>query len=206
MSRITAIAPATLDDLKDRLPNWLESVTGTNPRVKGDKFSSRCPSCQHHKAKMDGVVKGGTWVATCRVCGLGGDLLAIAGKVYGCDFLEAVQQVAGDLGIPLEGGDSAPRPEPRHRATQEQRGDEAADRAAKRQEWPAFIDSPVRGVENVARLRGIPWEGVRCASDWGVLRFGNWKGEPSWILRSPDGTCAEGPPDGWEVVLRRRRT
>jgi hypothetical protein len=184
------ISDAALASLKGRLPEWLQAVTGQPVEVStdGSRFKAFCPACNHHKPKLDGVHRAGVWVATCRVCGQGGDLLKLAQSLYGCGFREAMGRAAEAVGI-APGTPPPPlaRPRPKHREEESEAERKAKERAA----WPAFRRGTASELRAVSELRGIPLDGILAADSWGHLRFGSWKGDPVWILRSHDGRCAE---------------
>jgi hypothetical protein len=54
--------------------------------------------------------------------------------------------------------------------------------------------SPEKGCRNLAANRGITYEGVRLAHDWGHVKFAMWRNRPCWLL------VADG---GWTVEARR---
>lgn len=78
---------------------------------------------------------------------------------------------------------------------------EAKERAAKRAMLPRLIESPIRGVRNVARLRNLPVEGVSLAHDLGYLRFAYWRNRPAWVICNHARTLAQARRmDGKELV------
>jgi hypothetical protein len=203
--RTTTIDDRTKEELKDRLAEWLEHVTGQPVQVRSEtRFDAFCPFCNHRKPKFEAALKG-CWQGTCRVCGKGGDLIKIAQELYGCGFAEAVQRAAGAVGFPIPGAVEIPREtqgerearrrERESRARELEQAKELED-AEKRKAWPRFFENLDDGCREVSRLRGIPAAGIRAAHRWGMLRFCDWgdglnEVKPCWALRSHDGTCAE---------------
>lgn len=57
-----------------------------------------------------------------------------------------------------------------------------------------LLVSAEKGCQNLAKLRGLTYEGVRLAHEWGHLRFGYWRNRACWFL------VADG---GWMIEARR---
>jgi hypothetical protein len=206
------ISDDTLAQINDCLPRFLER-RGFLPGVDASKsrLLATCPICgkarKFQTDKVRGVWLGKCWSAGCALSGRGAvDLIGLVARLEDLDpdkdFRRIAELAASEVGVTIaeSTGPRLTRAErdanaERRRLLDEQkrREDELAalDRAAKRAAWPVLVESPERGVANVARLRGIPLAGVRAAHDWGHLRFGTWKGEPCWILRDHRGLAAE---------------
>lgn len=176
------ISDAALAGILASLPRWLLSVTGHPVEVSADgsRLRAFCPICGHHKPKLEGVFRGDRWVATCRVCGAGGDLVKLAQSVYGCGFREAVERAGDALGtIP-----ALPAKPPERLRGKESGSDPRAT-------WPDLEPDAESGVPALAALRGIPWYGIRLVHDLGLLRFATYRNHRCWVLRDHAGRCAE---------------
>ena len=57
-----------------------------------------------------------------------------------------------------------------------------------------LLESAEKGCRNLALSRGVTYEGVRLAHDWGHIKFGHWRNRACWFLIG-DG--------GWTIEARR---
>jgi hypothetical protein len=95
----------------------------------------------------------------------GSNLLELWIQVTGKSFPDALREAAEFCG---------------HRIAEPARKDD--DAARKRARWPAYAMGSRRELLSVSRLRGIALEGIELASERGLLRFADWRGQPCWIV------------------------
>ena len=181
--------------INERFPTWLEKLGATLHWLNPEHFQCNCPFHDDRKRKFDATKKpDGTWVGKCWNSGCpasaGGDALRLYQDVCSVDFGTAGTRLSQELGLPFGVFDNVVRQQP-HRLGSGNEERHELNKRSKRATWPPFVESLIKGCENLATLRRIPIEGIRLAHTWGTLRFTHWRDQPCWVLLSHDGTCAE---------------
>lgn len=141
--------------------------------------SCRCPVHKDDKASFSvyRAARDGRWLWKCHAgCGHG-DLADLWMIATGCNKREAFQELRRNFGLGLPLGRV-------QKATQR-----ADDTVAEVRDMPVLqldigIDAEVVAL---SRLRRLPESALRLAIDRGILRFGHYRGERSWVITDSTG-------------------
>ena len=81
------------------MPKLAETL-GIELRPSGvGRLGGLCPFHAERTPSFSVFEKGGKWVMHCFGCGAGGDIFEMYGKVKGCNFQEAIADLAGMVGL-----------------------------------------------------------------------------------------------------------
>lgn len=132
-------------DIVSTIRDYVPSLQISGRSVKGlcPFHSERTPSFHVHPEK--GVFK-------CFGCGEAGDVIAFVSKIEGLSFSEALEKLAGQLGIPLKREKSSHAREPESARQQILRALEAAKGLYKEQLWQARTGDAARAYLRQRRI------------------------------------------------------
>jgi hypothetical protein len=174
---------SSLDALKARLPDYLQSL-GLEPRLRGGhKLSCRCPLHADSKPSFTATQKNGVWLWHCFPCAKGGTIIDLHAALLSTDSASAIRDLLQRYEAPL----FAPPARPAHVPVQR-------ERECQPKPWPILERGGESDFAELAALRGLPIEAVRIAHRLGCLRFTVYHGTPCYALT-----------DGEQKFLQLRR-
>src|ERR1051325_8673395 len=120
-----AFPPGFLDELRARLS--LSDIVGRKVALKrrsGAEFAGLCPF--HNEKTPSFTVNDKKGFYHCFGCGEHGDAVSFAMKTEGLSFLESVEQLAREVGLPVPRATPAERERAERAATQQEVVEQAA--------------------------------------------------------------------------------
>jgi len=200
-----------------RVAEWCQ--VGGMKRVKEGHFTAPCPFHAEKSASFN-IGGGGSFRGRlhCFGCGWDGDVIAFWMAVKGCDFKQALMDLAREAGVSVgEGIDYGPRAE-RPVARQPER---ALDESQLPPELPPLRHLKRHECEMVAQKRGLDGEAVWLAarrfarmafSEWPLYRRWNGAWLPRCLVHGRNGCVLDNPNcvaeatfPSWCAIDRTRR-
>lgn len=166
----------SLDALKARLPDYLQSL-GLEPKLRGGhKLSCRCPLHADSKPSFTATRKGGVWLWHCFPCARGGTIIDLHAALLSTDSASAIRDLMQRYEAPLFA------PPPRHALPPLK-----PERECQSEPWPILQRGGESDLAELAALRGLPAEAIRIAHRLGYLRFTVRHGMPCYALTDGEG-------------------
>lgn len=161
--------PDLILEARGRLPlPGVMALLGHGDRAKR---SARCPFHEDRNPSFSVLQRpDGRWRFRCFGCGASGDEISFLELARGLSNREAIREFIRLAGV---------EPVSSSRGGQDSKS------------WPAMRTGTPKEIVALATLRNVSPDGLRLASDRGLLRFGRHHGRPVWLVVDPAGPVAQ---------------